>query len=73
MFLVQGHWKKKVRPGHYGLHGRAASSFQRLPVAGVPDGVGMERQHYREEPYQEIVTNVDRLISDTLGSKPIQR
>jgi protein-tyrosine-phosphatase len=29
------------------------------------------RQLYREEAYQEIVRNVDRLISDTPGSKPI--
>ena len=29
------------------------------------------RQLYREEAYQEIIRNVDRLISDILGSKPI--
>jgi len=33
--------------------------------------VESERQHYREEAYQEIVKNVDRLISDILGSKPV--
>jgi hypothetical protein len=33
--------------------------------------VGSERQHHREEAHQEIATNVDRLISDTLGGKPI--
>jgi protein-tyrosine-phosphatase len=29
-----------------------------------------ERQLYREEAYQEIVKNVDRLVSDILGSGP---
>src|SRR5215469_2440731 len=33
--------------------------------------VESERQHYREEAYEEIVKNVDRLISDILGSKPV--
>jgi len=30
-----------------------------------------EERRYRQEAYQEIVKNVDRLISDILGSKPI--
>jgi protein-tyrosine-phosphatase len=41
---------------------------------GEPDrisNVESERQLYREEAYQEIVRNVDRMISDILGSKPI--
>jgi protein-tyrosine-phosphatase len=33
--------------------------------------VESERQFYREEAYREIVRNVDRLISDVLGSKHI--
>ena len=33
--------------------------------------VDSERHLYREEAYQEIVKNVDRLISDIFGSKPI--
>jgi protein-tyrosine-phosphatase len=38
---------------------------------GRISAVESERQHYREEAYQEIVKNVDRLISDLPGSKPI--
>jgi protein-tyrosine-phosphatase len=41
---------------------------------GEPDrisNVESERQLYRGEAYQEIVRNVDRMISDILGSKPI--
>ena len=33
--------------------------------------VEFEKQLYREEAYQEIAQNVDRLISDILGGKPI--
>ena len=32
-----------------------------------------EKQLYREEAYQEIVENVDRLVSDIFGNKPIRR
>lgn len=32
--------------------------------------VESERQLYREEAYQEIVRNVERLVSDDLGGKP---
>jgi protein-tyrosine-phosphatase len=35
--------------------------------------VESERQHYREEAYQEIVKNVDRLISGILGGKSVCR
>jgi protein-tyrosine-phosphatase len=38
---------------------------------GRISNVESERQLYREEAYQEIVRNVDRMISDILGSKPI--
>jgi protein-tyrosine-phosphatase len=31
-----------------------------------------ESQLYREEAYQEIIENVDRLVSDISGNKPIQ-
>jgi protein-tyrosine-phosphatase len=40
---------------------------------GRISNVESERHHYRQEAYQEIVTNVDGLISDTLGGKPVQR
>jgi protein-tyrosine-phosphatase len=40
---------------------------------GRISNIESERQLYREEAYQEIVKNVDRLISDILGSKPVQR
>jgi protein-tyrosine-phosphatase len=33
--------------------------------------VESERQLYREEAYQEIVRNVERLVSDILGGKPV--
>ena len=35
----------------------------------IPDSES-EAQHYREEAYQEIVGNVERLVSDILRSKP---
>jgi protein-tyrosine-phosphatase len=38
---------------------------------GRISNVESERHLYREEAYQEIVKNVDRLISDIPGSKPI--
>jgi protein-tyrosine-phosphatase len=38
---------------------------------GRISNVESERQLYREEACQEIVKNVDRLISDILGIKPI--
>jgi protein-tyrosine-phosphatase len=38
---------------------------------GRISNVGSERQLYREEAYQEIVRNVDRMISGILGSKPV--
>jgi protein-tyrosine-phosphatase len=38
---------------------------------GRISNVESERQLYRQEAYREIVENVDRLISDILGSKPI--
>ena len=38
---------------------------------GRISNVESERQLYREEAYQEIVRNVDRMISGILGSKPI--
>jgi hypothetical protein len=38
---------------------------------GRISNVESERRLYRGEAYQEIVNNVDRLISDILGSKPI--
>jgi protein-tyrosine-phosphatase len=37
---------------------------------GRISNVESERQLFREEAYQEIVKNVDRLISDILGSRP---
>ncbi len=33
--------------------------------------VESKRQLYREEVYQEIVRNVERLVSDVLGGKPV--
>jgi len=38
---------------------------------GRISNVESARQLYREEAYQEIVKNVDRLVSDILRSKPI--
>jgi protein-tyrosine-phosphatase len=38
---------------------------------GRISNIESERQLYREEAYQEIVRNVDRMISGILGSKPI--
>jgi hypothetical protein len=36
---------------------------------GRTSDVELERQLYREEAYQEIVRNVDRLVLDVLGGK----
>jgi protein-tyrosine-phosphatase len=38
---------------------------------GRISNVESEKHRYREEAYQEIVENIDRLISDIFGSKPI--
>jgi protein-tyrosine-phosphatase len=38
---------------------------------GRISNIESDRHLYREEAYQEIVKNVDRLISDILGNKPI--
>ena len=37
---------------------------------GRISGVESKRQLYREEAYQEIVRNVERLVLDVLGGKP---
>jgi hypothetical protein len=33
--------------------------------------VESERQLYREEAYHEIARNVERMVSDVLGGKPV--